>query len=443
VPRSEIGDPPPAETARLRLLATCAALLVLAVVAFDLLYLYLPKDKWVPHGYAPDIGAAYGQTIAVPDVVLGARAFARIALGLQAAMWAAFFAIVYLVRGFRGGAAQRTAFKLIAWSGALAALALLLTPPTLSTDLYRYAVFGRMIITRGLNPYVTPGNALAGDALLSLADNRGIPTHYGPLFTDLSVLAALIGGGGPIRTALAFKLMSAASAAVAAWAIVTLARQQERSGLLPLALFALNPLVLLESAGSGHNEPVMMALALGGLVVAGKGKPNLGFALLVCSMHVKWLTVTLVGLVALARLREIDGWRARSRELATMLAIAVGITVALYLPYWAARGATSGVRRLLAQGEIPLSHYAGFAALVLIAIAVVVHSGRRRLIEMAALTCFGFFLLVFGWLLPWYLIPAIALVAAGPFTRLNATLFVLTTIVSLFLMASYAVLLPR
>jgi len=431
---------------RLWVLAGCIALLCVAVVSFNLLYLYLPKDKWVPHGYAPDIGAAYARVVPVPDVTIGARAFAQISLGLQAAMWAAFFTIVVLL-GRWGSRAERTAYRLIIVGGAFASLVLLLTPPTLSNDLYRYAMFGRMVVTRGLNPYVTPGNALAGDPIVALADGRGVPTHYGPLFTDLSVVAVWVAGAGPIRNALAFKVLATAAGAVSAWAVMALARQQERSGLLPLALVVMNPLVLLETAGSGHNETIMMALALGGLVAAGKGRANLGFALLVFSLHIKWVTAALVGLVAIARLREVDGWRARSRELATMLAIAGGITVALYLPYWVGRGAISGVQRHLAHGHgeagIPVFDKVCFAAIVLTAVGVVARTGRRLLLEMAVLAFLAFIFLMYPWLLPWNLIPAIMLLAVGPFKRVNATLFAATTLVSLFVMAQWAVLVPR
>jgi hypothetical protein len=436
----------PANRLRLRTLAGCAALLCVAVVAFNLLYLYLPKDKWTPHGYAPDIGAAYARTVPLPDVAIGPRAFTRISLGLQAAMWGAFLAIVILLRNVGDRADERRAYRLVVVSGALASLLLLLTPPTLSTDLYRYAVFGRMIVTRGLNPYVTPGNALAGDPILALADGTGIPTYYGPLFTDLSVLAALVGGAGPIRTALAFKLMATASGALAAWAVVALARQQGRSGLLPLALVVLNPLVLLETPGNGHNEIVMMGLALAGLAIAGRGRPNLGFALLVCSVHIKWVTAPLVALVAIARLHDTAGLRARARQLAGMLLIAAGVSALLYLPFW-----TEQIGRATGTLLIKEAHNRGLrswqllplGAIVLGGIAVVARSGRRHLLEMAALACFACVLFIVPWWMPWYLIPPLTLLAVGPFGRLNAWLFVTVMVFLLLLSPIWTHLLPR
>src|SRR4029453_14042067 len=181
-----------------------------------------------------------------------------ISLALQAAMWAAFFTAIVVVRKL-GDSPERAALKRIALGGALVCLALILTPPALSKDLYHYALFGRMIITRGLNPYVTTGDALAGEPVWHLSDYHTIPTHYGPIFTGLSVLAVAVGRGGPIGTALGFKILATASAALAAWSVVALARREGRSGALPLAVVALNPLILIETAGSGHNEMVMLS----------------------------------------------------------------------------------------------------------------------------------------------------------------------------------------
>ena len=432
---------------RLRLLAICVAVIGVAVVCFDLLYLYVPADKTPPQGFAPDIGAAYARTVPLPQLTFSARAFTRLSLGLQAAMWAAFFAAIALLRQLADGPGERAAFKQIVVGSALASAALILAPPTLSQDLYHYAMFGRMILTRGLNPYVTTGEALIGDPIWELACLRDHSTHYGPLFTGLSVVAAAVGGDRPIAMALAFKTIATAFGALAAWSIVALARQERRSCLLPLALVILNPLILIETPGSAHNEMIMMGLALAGLVVAGRGRPNLGYALLVGSVHVKWVTATLVGLYAIARLRETPGLPARVRELAKLLFIAAGVSLLVYLPFWTRAEMMGATRNLLggghASGGMRPSQLLLFGAIVVSAIVVVGRSGRRHVFEMTALACFGFVLFVFPWWMPWYMIPTFVLLAVGTFGRLNGVVFGLAMVFTLFLMANWAVLMPR
>jgi hypothetical protein len=308
-----------------------------------------------------------------------------------------------------------------------------------------------MIITRGLNPYVTPGDALAGDPLWPLASWPDFTTHYGPVFTSLSVVAAWIGGGGAVGTALAFKAVATAGGVLAAWSVTALARREGRGGLLPLVLIAWNPLALIETAGNGHNEMVMIGLALAGVLLVDRGRPNLGFALLVASIHVKWITAGLAGLVVIARLRDLDGAGARARALLTFAAIATGLTIALYLPFWAGSGSVGAIRRLLLAGRGTSGPTAAspaallpFTAVVAVAIAVVARTGRRWLLEMAAAVSLAFVTFMFPWVFPWYLLPAAALLAVGPLSsRLNGGLTVVVTGASMFVMAFWAILIRR
>ena len=332
-------------------LAACALVLGTCVVAFNLLYLFVPAGLSPLHGFAPEIGAAYGRWLPRASFAPTPAAFARASAALQAGMWLAFLAAVFVAARLRDGAAEKAAFKLAAAAAAAIALALLLTPPALTRDLYHYALFGRMIVTRGLNPYVTPGNALADDPLWALASWHDYPTHYGPVFTGLSVVAAWIGGGGPVGTALAFKALAVAGGALAAWSATALARRDRRSGLLPLLLMTWNPLALIETAGNGHNEMVMIGLALLGMVVSARGRAGAGFALVVASAHVKWITAALAGLMVVARLRELDGTRARARALGRFAAIAAAVTAAVYAPFWAGLGSIGALRRLMIEGR--------------------------------------------------------------------------------------------
>jgi hypothetical protein len=431
-------------------LAACALVLGACVVAFNLLYLFVPDGLSPLHGFAPEIGAAYARWLPRARFALTPAAFARASAALQAGMWIAFLAAVFVAARLRDGAAEKTAFKLAAVAAAAIALALLLTPPTLTRDLYHYALFGRMIVTRGLNPYVTSGNALADDPLWALSSWRDYTTHYGPVFTGLSVVATWIGGGGPVGTALAFKTLAIAGGALAAWSATALARRDGRSGLLPLLLVTWNPLALIETAGNGHNEMVMIGLALLGMVVIARGRTGVGFALVVASAHVKWITAALAGLVVVARLRELDGTRARARALGQFAAIAAAITAAVYAPFWAGLGSIGALRRLMIEGRgisggggLTPAALLPFAAVVALAIVVVARTGRRWLLELSAVVSLGFVTFMFPWVLPWYLLPAAALLAVGPVSRLNGGLTIVVTGASMFVMAFWAVLIRR
>ena len=165
----------------------------------------------------------------------------NVSLALQAGMWLAYLVAVVVIVRWRDGAGERTAMRIVVVGAAVASVALILTPPMLSSDLYHYALFGRMIITRGLNPYVTPGAVLVDDPLWPLANWHDYTTHYGPVFTGLSVVAAWAGAGSAVGTALAFKTLATAFGALTVWAVGALARREARSSLLPVLLVAWNP----------------------------------------------------------------------------------------------------------------------------------------------------------------------------------------------------------
>src|SRR5205085_2649874 len=117
---------------------------------------------------------------------------------------------------------------------------------------------------------------------------QAVPSAYGPTFTWLSALLAGLGGGRVFATAVAFKGAAALFSLLGAWLIRELGRAVDAgSSLRPLLVYAWNPLVIIESAGMGHNDTFMMALALGGLLLAQRQRPWLGFALMVLAADVK------------------------------------------------------------------------------------------------------------------------------------------------------------
>jgi hypothetical protein len=436
------------------LLATLGLILTAALVALALLFLSVPTG-WMPfYGFAPDVGAAWAGRWPLPVVRLTPGGFRLAALVLLTTAWAGYAGVCWFSRRLAADdARQGRALRLVVAGAVLAHLALVLTPPTMSKDLYHYALFGQMLVTRGLNPYLHPGDVLAGDPLWQLANWRDLTTHYGPVFTWLSALAAWVGGGGVIATALAFKTLAAAASLAAGWAIWRLARPQGPAAAVgAFALFAWNPVVIVESAGSGHNDFVMLALALWGLVLVREGGAQwrgwAGFGLLVLSVHVKWVTAALAGLVALDHVRAAPGWRARLITAAGLAALAAAVTVALYLPFWAPGSAGLGsTLQLLVEGrriEQPsgagtgagglasvsvsiwqLGLLAAFLVSVVLAMVVVWRRGQALLLEMSAVVSLAFVLAVFGWVFPWYLLPALAFLAVGPRQGLNRALLAL------------------
>ncbi len=159
--------------------------------------------------------------------------------------------------------------RAVLWLVLLGALAFRLTmfpyPPSLSTDVHRYRWDGQ-VQNAGWNPYAVaptdprlaplrdPGWPVAAGWAVMPAQE--IPTMYPPL-SELVFRATWCVLPGPVGFKLPFLLADLAVAAMlAGWIRSTGGRNYQ------IAIYAWNPLVVVEFASSGHND----ALAIAGVV---------------------------------------------------------------------------------------------------------------------------------------------------------------------------------
>ncbi len=177
----------------------------------------------------------------------------------------------------------------------LAALAFRLTlfalPPSLSPDLYRYQWDGQLQLA-GQNPYL-----VAPEASQHLP-GAGWTAGYGPLAELLFYLAARL--DGPT----AFKLLSLLFDLGSLLVLLALLRAQK----LPserVLLYAWCPLVVVEFAGSGHNDSlVVFALLLANLAII-RGWQAMSIASLAAATLVKWFPALALPVF----LRRAGWWR--------------------------------------------------------------------------------------------------------------------------------------
>ncbi len=193
-----------------------------------------------------------------------------------------------------------------------ARLALLPAAPSLSGDLYRYVWEGRVILNGG-NPYRQspddPGLIPLRDRVVHPHINhKDLATIYPPLAEAGFALVAAVS-----PTVTAFK----------AWVIlhdlalvIVLLAWARREGLSPVSViaYAWNPLVLVEYAGSGHNDPTAL-LWLAVALMLSRDRPMASAVALVVGSLTK-----LAPLVALPFLLRRWPWRARVLAVALLAA---------------------------------------------------------------------------------------------------------------------------
>jgi len=290
-------------------------------------------------------------------------------------------------------------------------------PLLLSTDAWTYWEYGRIAAVNGGNPYVATPSEFSADPAYEYAGAawRETTSVYGPGFTLLSELVALVSGSSAAAAAWIFKVLAAAGVLGCAVLAARLARDRPAAA----ALVGWNPLFAVHFAGGGHNDALLAALALGALALAGGGRKGLAGAAWASAILLKWIPAVFVALRALEA--RATGRRVDHRGFAATGLALLGLATWRYGFDWVrafgplarnAEGQTSyALSHRVEQLGIPHGAALALSGLVLAGglawLAREAIRGRARLGLSACLL-----LATTPWLAPWYTIWALPLAAA-------------------------------
>ena len=145
------------------------------------------------------------------------------------------------------------------------------------------------------------------------------PSPYGPLWELIAQIPIRLGildiASGVIAMKIIALISYIAMAVLLGWYALHAAPQQSPqnrvSGLTAMTFFALNPLVLLEGFGNGHNDMVMLALMTLGLVLWQRGKWAWAGVALTLAALIKVSGFILIPLFGVAVLAAVPDWRTR------------------------------------------------------------------------------------------------------------------------------------
>ncbi len=99
-------------------------------------------------------------------------------------------------------------------------------------------------------------------------------------------------------------------------------------------LYAWNPVVLIEFAGSGHNDALLVFLIVLAVWAAQRGRWRGATAGLSASALTKFVSAPLLPLYAVLLARERSTWKSRLPVLGQMAGIALLVAALLYAPFW-------------------------------------------------------------------------------------------------------------
>jgi alpha-1,6-mannosyltransferase len=246
----------------------------------------------------------------------------------------------------RGRASRR-----IVWAFAILFAATLFWMLPITSDLFSYLVQAHLLTDLGQNPLeAAPLEGPLDPLVLAYAGPyAGLSSAYGPAWTLLSAPATA--GRHDVAGGL-FYLKGLATGAYlgSAWLVERLVRRLRSSdGLSGLYLFAWNPLVLLLAVGDGHNDMVMIGLALLAVWFLLQARWGLAFGVLALSAWVKYVSALLVPLFLIYAwqcLGERSGGR-RWPALFRALAWVAAASALVLLPLWGRDGMAGLVQRFL------------------------------------------------------------------------------------------------
>ncbi len=318
------------------------------------------------------------------------------------------------------------------------AIAVLLTgfalaPVLLSHDAYSYVDYVRLWAVHGLNPYVHPPAAAPFDPAYARVTWIDATSAYGPLFTIATYPLASL----PVWLAVAtLKATAALSVLGIALLVFRAAPARGVSRLGAAAFVALNPLVLIHVVGGAHNDGLAMLVATFGIAAMLSARDASAGVAFVAAFAIKAPTAIAApfALVHATRLNPLPTYKGdkgsaelAKRALAGALAAALVIGIAAYAFFgwhWLdALGLAGENQHRTSHMSIPITiarltgldpiavrtvALALFGAAFLYLLAWTWRGGDwLRASAWASFTI----LLATAWLLPWYLIWTLPLVA--------------------------------
>lgn len=179
-------------------------------------------------------------------------------------------------------------------------------PAMLSYDIFNYIATSKVLFFYHENPYIVMPIEFVDDPLLAFTRAANKTALYGPSWIVLSGIPYLLGFGNFIITLFSFKLFIVIFYFLTVFFVWKLSKN-----IIAVILFALNPLVIIETLVSGHNDIVMIFLVLFSFFLLNKKNIFLGVLFFVLSIFIKYATILLIPIFfyivwKLIKNREID-----------------------------------------------------------------------------------------------------------------------------------------
>ncbi len=225
---------------------------------------------------------------ALTDLVFHSRLFSTLIFISIISLFSIFYGL-FIWRGIN----KKLKMRDLRWLIGLTVGILLLSYPAFSYDIFNYILTAKVAYFYHENPYVVMPIEFLGEANLAFTRAANKLALYGPSWIGLTSIPYTLSFDNVVLAILMFKLL------IVPFYLGTLVLIYKFSkNIFPVLLFALNPLVIIETLIGAHNDIVMMFFALLAFYLIGQNKTMLSLIALTLSILVKYSTIILLPVFA-------------------------------------------------------------------------------------------------------------------------------------------------
>lgn len=226
-------------------------------------------------------------------------------LGIIGAFYILYAAAIVMAR--KGKLSGSTLWRVIVVMAAL----LVFSYPAFSYDLFNYMFTAKTVLLYRKNPYeVIPLQFASIDPWVNIMRWTHLPSAYTPLWIALTLPAYFFGFHTFLIILWNMKLLVVMGYVLAVRATQLILRSLEPEGeLTGTVIIALNPLIIVETLVSGHNDIVMMAIVLWAIVLLQRKKLRMFWFVWALSVALKLMTIVLAPVFWLTTRKPQGAWR--------------------------------------------------------------------------------------------------------------------------------------
>lgn len=168
--------------------------------------------------------------------------------------------------------------------------------PAVSYDLFNYLFTAKTVLLYGKNPYaVLPQQFVGIDPFLTFMRWTHLPSAYTPLWIIITLPLYLLSFNIFLPSMWIVKAAMALAYLGTIRGIWELGKKETpKTQAFMVTLFALNPLVIIESLVGSHNDILMMMIAIWAIVFFQQGRKWLSWFFLSVSVAVKLMTLSII-----------------------------------------------------------------------------------------------------------------------------------------------------